>query len=55
MLTSDVGGAVRRAVVDDEYVDVRQLLLQLVEDGRKIVLLIPGRDEDKRLARRFRW
>src|SRR6185437_11749148 len=37
--------AVGRAIVDDEHVGLRQPLLQLVEHGRKVLLLVPGRYE----------
>ena len=47
--------SVRRAVVDDEDVALRKPGAQLVEDGRKVVLLVPGGDEDERVgARRLR-
>ena len=44
------GRAVRRAVVDDEDVGRGQPGMQLVEDGREVVLLVPGRDEDERVV-----
>src|SRR5207247_1510993 len=43
-------GSIRRAVVDDEHVGLRKLLSQLVEHGRKVPLLVPGGDEDERVA-----
>ncbi len=42
--------SVRRAVVDDEDGAVRKLGVQLVEDGRKVCLLVPGGDEDQRVG-----
>ena len=39
---------VGRAVVDDEHVRVGKLLVQLLEHDRKVLLLVPGRDEDER-------
>ena len=41
------GRRVRRAVVDDEDVGRRQARAELVQDGRDVVLLVPGRDEDE--------
>ena len=46
----DCGGGVGRAVVDDEHVDVGQLPVQVVEDGRQVLLLVPRRDEDDGVA-----
>jgi hypothetical protein len=48
----DVGGGVRRAVVDHEHVDVREGLPELVEDRRKVLLLVQSRDEDDRVRHR---
>jgi hypothetical protein len=44
-----VGGAVGRAVVDDEDVGVRQLLLQLRQHRRQRIRLVPGRYEHQGL------
>ena len=52
VLARDVGGVVGRAVVDDEHVGVRQLGVERVENRRKVVLLVPGGDEDQRVAQR---
>src|SRR5213076_528511 len=52
VLARDSGGPVRRAVVDDHHVGVGQLGLQLVEHGRQVLLLVPGRDEDDGVAHR---
>ncbi len=41
------GCRVRRAVVDDEDVGRRQAGVQLVQNGRDVVLLVPRRDEDE--------
>ena len=46
------GRPVRRAVVDDEDVGLRQPGAQLVEHGREIRLLVPGGDEDERVGTR---
>ena len=50
VLARDVGGAIGRAVVDDEHVRSRELLVQLVEHGGEVVLLVPGGDEDQRVV-----
>ena len=50
VLSCDIRRSVRRPVVDDEHIGVRQLLPDLVEDGRKVRLLVPGREEDKRVT-----
>ena len=47
----DLRGAVGRAVVDDHDVRVGQVLPQLLEHRREVVLLVPGRDEDDRVVR----
>src|SRR2546425_10075416 len=46
----NVGGAVGRAVVHDEHVGMRQLTAQTADHGREILLFVPGRYEDERLA-----
>ena len=46
----DLGGRVGRAVVDHEDVDVAELPPHVVEHGRKVLLLVPGRDEDERVG-----
>jgi hypothetical protein len=50
VLACHVRGPVGRAVVDDEDVGVRQPLPELVEHCREIALLVPGGDEDERVA-----
>lgn len=42
-----LGGVVRRAVVDHEGVHVRQLLLELAQDGGQSVLLVPCGKNDQ--------
>ena len=42
--------SVRRAVVDDEEVRVGELRRELGQDGAEVVLLVPGGDEDERVA-----
>src|SRR5262249_56217399 len=49
-LPGDLGGPVARAVVNDEDVGVGQTRVELVEHGGKVVLLVPGRKEDERVA-----
>ena len=44
----DRGRAVGRAVVDDQHVRLRQHRAQLLEHGRQVRFLVPGRDEDER-------
>ena len=51
MLARHVGGAVGRAVVDDEDIRVRKLAVELAEHGREVLLLVPGGDEDERARR----
>ena len=46
-VASNGGGAVGRAVVDDEHVDSGQLGAKLVEHGREIVLLVQRGNEDE--------
>src|SRR5215213_7838100 len=50
MLTSDLGRAIGRAVVDDEDVRLRKLASYLLEHRGKVVLLVPGRKEDERVG-----
>ena len=50
VLACDRRGAVGRAVVDHEHVRIGKLPVQLVEDGRQVLLLVPGRDEDDGVA-----
>ena len=50
VLARDARGPVGRSVVDDEDVGVWQLATELVEHGREIALLVPGRDEDQRVT-----
>src|SRR5262249_12465892 len=50
VLTCHLGRPVRRAVVDDQYVDVGKLLAQVVEDRGEVLLLVPGRYEDDRVS-----
>ena len=45
----NLGRAIRGTVVDDEHVRLGQLRPQLVEHGREVVLLVPGRQEDERV------
>ena len=52
VLTRDRRRPIRGAVVDDENVGARKLASQLLEHGRKILLLVPRRDEDERGAAR---
>ncbi|WTQ28459.1 hypothetical protein OG280_16440 [Streptomyces virginiae] len=48
-------GVVRRAVVDHEGVHVRQLPLDLAQDGGQSVLLVPcGRNDQNAIGRRSR-
>ena len=47
VLRGDARSPVRRAVVHDEHVGARELLVQLLEDGGQVLLLVPGRDEDE--------
>src|SRR5205807_7238915 len=49
-LPRDCGRLVDRAVVDDEDIDVGELVPQLVEHGRQVLLLVPRWDEDERVA-----
>ena len=49
-LTCDLRGEVGRPVVDDEHFRVRELLVQLLEDGGKVLLLVPCGDEDERVV-----
>ena len=50
MFTGDGGGPVGRAVVDDEDVRLRKTRVQLVENRRQVLLLVPRRDEDEGVA-----
>jgi hypothetical protein len=50
MRSRHFGRSVRRAVVDDEDVRVRQAGAKLLEDGGEVLLLVPGRDEDEGLG-----
>ena len=50
VLAGHVRSAVRRSVVDDEHVGLGKLLVQLVENGGEVVLLVPGGDEDERVG-----
>src|SRR6266508_2754324 len=52
-LPRDPLGPVGRAVVDDEEVRTGQVPTQLVEDGGKALFLVPGGDEDERVAPRI--
>jgi hypothetical protein len=49
VLACDVRGAVGRAVVDDEDVRLGKRRPELVEDGRKRLLLVQRGDEDDRV------
>src|SRR5205807_3352018 len=49
-LARDFHGSIGRAVIDNKHVSSRKLLSQLVEHGRKVLLLVPGGDEDERVA-----
>src|SRR5439155_4381261 len=42
----DLGSAIGRAVVHHEHVRVGQLAREVVEDGRKVLLFVPRRNED---------
>ena len=51
VLARDLGRPVGGAVVDDEHVGLGHLVAELVEHGRKVLLLVPGGDEDEGVAR----
>jgi hypothetical protein len=50
MLPGDPGGPVSGTVVDDEQVGAGKPGSELVENGREVLLLVPGRDEDERVG-----
>src|SRR5262249_5261479 len=50
VIACDVSRPVRRAVVHHEKVGLRDLLVQRVQHGGEVVLLVPGRDEDEGVA-----
>ena len=50
MRMSDRGRTVVRAVVHDEHVHGRELRSELVENRREVLLLVPSRNEDERVA-----
>src|SRR5512132_2009027 len=50
MLTRNLGRVVDGAVIDDEDVGLGNVAPQLVEDRRQALLLVPGWDEDQRVA-----
>jgi hypothetical protein len=50
VLARDAGGAVGRAVVDDEHVAFRQLGAQRVEHSGEVRFFVPGRNEDEGVA-----
>ena len=45
MRPSNAGGSIRRAVVDHEDVCLRKPVVELVENRREVLLLVPCRDE----------
>ena len=50
VLHGDARSPVRRAVVDDEHVGARELVLQLLEHRGQVLLLVPGRHENEGVA-----
>src|SRR5205823_6556471 len=54
LVACELGGRVRRAVVDNQHVDVAELPPHLVEHRRDVLLLVPGRDEDERVCHQRR-